>query len=76
MIRKYIKFVDPLVRFTFDTMNTTAAERRATLAKGAIVFIRRGPNVAGGGALPVRLEGVKGLPIAADPGNDATELRF
>lgn len=42
MIRKYIKFEDPLVRFTF---NTTAAERQEK-NKTAIIFIQRGPNVA------------------------------
>lgn len=74
LIQKYNKVVDPLVRFTFDVANTTAAER-LDIARAAAIFVRRGPNVAPG-ALPVGFAGVNGLALVADPGNEACELRF
>ena len=72
LIGKYKKAVDPLVRFTFDTTNTTAAERQ-TIYKAAAVFIQRGPTT-NAGALPVGL-GDPGLPTW-DAGNHPTQLRF
>ena len=72
LIGKYKKAVDPLVRFTFDTMNTTAAERQ-NIYKAAAVFIQRGPTTTVG-ALPVGL-GDPGLPTW-DAGNHPTQLRF
>ena len=72
LIGKYKKVVDPLVRFTFNTTNTTAAERQ-TIYKAAAVFIQRGPTT-NAGALPVGL-GDPGLPTW-DAGNHPTQLRF
>lgn len=73
-IEKYSHVVDPLVRFTFNTVNTTAAERQ-DVCKAAILFMRRGPNVAPG-ALPVGFAGVAGLAFVGDPVNEPTEIRF
>ena len=72
--RFYSHVVDPLVRFTFNTVNTTAAERQ-DVCKAAILFMRRGPNVAPG-ALPVGFAGVAGLAFVGDPANEPTEIRF
>lgn len=66
--------VDTLVRFTFNTANTTAAERQ-DVCKAAVLFMRRGPDVAPG-ALPVGLAGVAGLAFVGDPGNEPTDIRF
>ena len=65
--------MDPLVWFTFNTVNTTAAERQDVF-KAASLFMRRDPNVAAG-PLPVVLAGVAGLP-AWDAGNEPVEIRF
>ena len=72
LIGKYKKFVDPLVRFTFNTTNTTAAERQ-TIFKVASLFMQRGPNTAAG-ALPVVLNDPD-LPTW-DPGNRSPKIRF
>ena len=74
LIEKYSHVVDPLVRFTFNTVNTTAAERQ-DVCKAAILFMRRGPNVVPG-ALPVGFAGVAGLAFVGDPANEPTEIRF
>ena len=72
LIGKYKKVVDPLVRFTFNTTNTTVAERQ-TIYKAAAVFIQRSPTT-NAGALPVGL-GDPGLPTW-DAGNHPTQIRF
>ena len=74
LIGKYKKFVDPLVRFNFNTMNTTAMERQ-NICKAAGVFIQRSPTAAAG-VLPVEFGGVTGIPVFGDPGNDPVILRF
>ena len=74
IIQQYRKVVDPLVRVTFNTANTSAAERQ-NVCKAAVLFMRRDPNVAPG-ALPVVLAGVAGLAFVGDPGNEPTEIRF
>ena len=74
LIEKYSQVVDPLVRFTFNTVNTTAAERQ-DVYKAAHLFMRRGPNVAPG-ALPVGFGGVAGLAGVGDPGNEPSEIRL
>lgn len=74
LVGKYKKFLDPLVRFTFNIANTTAAER-VNIHRAAVLFVRRGPNAAPG-ALPVGFAGVTGLTGVGDPGNDPTEVRF
>ena len=74
LINQYSQVVDPLVRFTFNTSNTTAAERQ-DIYKAAHLFMRRGPNVASG-TLPVGFAGVAGLAGVGDPGDEPTEIRF
>ena len=74
LIGKYKKFVDALVRFTFNTMNTTATERQ-NICTAAGVFIQRSPTAAPG-VLPVGFGGVTGLPVFGDPGNNPVILRF
>lgn len=46
LLQQYRKFVDPIVRFTFNITNTTAVERLDITKE--LLFMLRGPNTAPG----------------------------